>query len=63
MYKQFFAGMEWTSLPLFALWLFLAMFALMALRTFLYKSARDFEPQSRMPLSDGTPVSSTEVKS
>jgi cytochrome c oxidase cbb3-type subunit 4 len=62
MYKQFFAGMEWTSLPLFALWLFLGMFVLMVLRTFLYKTKRDFEPASQMPLFDGKPVSTTEVK-
>ncbi len=63
MYKQFFSGMEWTSLPLFALGLFLAMFLLMVLRTFLYKTPRDFEPASQLPLFDGKPVSSTEVKS
>lgn len=63
MFKQFFAGMEYTELPLFALGLFMAMFALMALRTFLYKSSRDFEPAAQLPLYDGKPVSTPEVKS
>jgi cytochrome c oxidase cbb3-type subunit IV len=56
MFKQFFAGMEFTALPIFALWLFIAIFLLMALRTFVFKSVRDFEPQSLMPLNDGNAV-------
>jgi len=56
MYKQFFADMEWTALPLFALGLFLAMFALMLLRTFAWKTKQDFEPMEQLPLSDGRPV-------
>lgn len=63
MYKQFFAGMEWTELPLFALGLFIAMFVLMVLRTFVYKTKRDFEPAAQLPLFDGKPVTTTEVKS
>lgn len=53
MFKQFFAGMEFTALPIFALWLFIGMFVLMALRTFVFKSVRDFEPDSQLPLNDG----------
>lgn len=62
MFKQYFAGMEWTGLPLFALGLFIAMFVLMLLRTFAWKSAGDFEPASQLPLSDGKVVSNREVK-
>ncbi len=53
MYKQFFAGMEWTALPIFALLLFMVFFALVVLRTFAFKSKRDFEPDSQLPLFDG----------
>jgi cytochrome c oxidase cbb3-type subunit IV len=52
MFKQFFAGMEFTALPIFALCLFIGMFVLMALRTFVFKSVRDFEPDSQLPLND-----------
>ncbi|MEW5740331.1 MAG: CcoQ/FixQ family Cbb3-type cytochrome c oxidase assembly chaperone [Myxococcota bacterium] len=57
MYRQFFAGMEWTALPLFALGLFLVMFVLMLLRTFAWKSKGDFAQQENLPLSDGRAVS------
>lgn len=63
MFKQFFAGMEWTELPLFALGLFIAMFVLMTLRTFVYKTKGDFEPAAQLPLFDGKPVTTPEVKS
>ena len=53
MFKQFFAGMEWSSLPIFALCLFMAFFAVVVLRTFVFKTPRDFEEQSALPLSDG----------
>ncbi len=57
MYKQFFAGMEWTALPIFALCLFMVLFALVVLRTFAFKSKQDFEPDSALPLSDGKEIS------
>jgi len=56
MYKQFFAGMEWTALPIFALGLFMAMFVLMVLRTFAFKTKRDFQAHSELPLSDGKEI-------
>ncbi|MEW6433847.1 MAG: CcoQ/FixQ family Cbb3-type cytochrome c oxidase assembly chaperone [Myxococcota bacterium] len=56
MYRQFFANMEWTALPLFALGLFLVMFTLMLLRTFAWKSKSDFSPVAQLPLSDGRDV-------
>lgn len=60
MYKQFFANMESTALPLFAFGLFFAAFALMLLRTFVYKRKSDFDPLAALPLND---EASKEVKS
>ena len=53
MYKQFFAGMEWVWLPLFGLFLFMAMFVLVVLRTFAFKTRGDFQSHSELPLIDG----------
>lgn len=63
MFKQYFAGFEFTWLPLFGLGLFFAMFVLMLVRTYAFKSKGDFEPQSQMPLSDGKEIASREVTS
>ncbi len=52
MYKQFFAGMSFTALPLFALALFLVFFALVFLRTFAFRSKRDFDAMASLPLHD-----------
>lgn len=52
MYKQFFAGMTFTALPLFALALFLVFFALVLVRTFAFRRARDFDAAAAMPLDD-----------
>ena len=56
MFKQHFAGMEWTALPVFALLLFMAFFVLMVLRTFAFKTKADFKPHSELPLTDGRPA-------
>jgi hypothetical protein len=58
-YKDFFTNLEWTALPLFALGLFITMFALMLLRTFGWKTKQDFAPMETMPLSDGRPVNNS----
>ena len=63
MFKEFFAGMESTALPIFGLGLFVAMFVLVVLRTFAFKTKGDFTPQSELPLSDGKEIASSEVKS
>ncbi|PZR06301.1 MAG: CcoQ/FixQ family Cbb3-type cytochrome c oxidase assembly chaperone [Archangium gephyra] len=52
MYKQFFAGMTHTALPLFALALFLLFFAAVFVRTFALRKARDFDAAAAMPLDD-----------
>ncbi len=57
MFKQFFAGMEFTALPIFALLLFMTFFALVVLRTFAFKTKGDFQPHSELPLSDGKEIS------
>lgn len=56
MFKQFFAGMEFTALPIFALLLFMSFFALVVLRTFAFKTKGDFQPHSELPLSDGKEI-------
>lgn len=53
MYKQFFAGMEFTALPIFALCLFVVFFTLVVVRTFAIKTKGDFDADSQLPLSDG----------
>ncbi len=56
MFKQHFAGMEFTALPIFALGLFISIFLLMVLRTFAFKTKSDFKPHSELPLSDGKEI-------
>ncbi len=56
MFKQFFAGMEFTALPIFALLLFMSFFVAMVLRTFAFKTKRDFQHHSELPLSDGKEI-------
>ena len=56
MFQQFFAEMEWTALPLFALGLFMVMFVAVLVRTFALKSKGDFEAQRALPLSEGKEV-------
>lgn len=55
MWKEFYAGME-TSLPLFAMGVFIAFFVLMLLRTYAYKRSRDFDGVAALPLNDETPA-------
>jgi hypothetical protein len=52
MYKQFFANMESTALPLFAFAIFSGAFLLMLARTFLFKRKSDFDPLAALPLCD-----------
>ena len=61
MFKEFFAGMEWAAMPIFGLGLFIAMFVLVVLRTFAFKTKGDFTSQSQLPLSDGKEIASREV--
>lgn len=60
MYKAFFAGME-TTAPLFAMGLFMVVFALMIARTWGYKKKSDFDGIAALPLAD-EPVSTQQNK-
>ncbi len=62
MFKAYFANMEWTALPLFALGLFLTMFVLMLLRTFAFKRVTDYDSAAALPLHDGSEIPSHEVQ-
>lgn len=62
MFKQYFANLESTGLPLFALWLFIGVFVIVVLRTFVVKRATEFDADAQLPLNDGTQLSPHEVK-
>jgi hypothetical protein len=49
MYAHFYAGMRWTSLPLLALGLFLAVFVAAIVRVWLPSRRREIEAASRLP--------------
>jgi cytochrome c oxidase cbb3-type subunit IV len=50
MYKQFYAGMSVAELPLFALFLFLAIFFGVVIRVFVVRKRSDFDAVASMPL-------------
>jgi cytochrome c oxidase cbb3-type subunit 4 len=52
MYRQFYAGMDLTHLPLFALLFFLAVFLGVVAWLFVARRSRDFEAVSLLPLAD-----------
>jgi len=62
MYQSFYAGMAWRVLPLAALVLFFTLFALMMVRTWLFKRDRDFDETAALPLADDVSQPSSEVK-
>lgn len=51
MYKQFFAGMQLTALPLFAMLFFLALFVGVVAWVLLARRGQDFDGLARLPLS------------
>jgi cytochrome c oxidase cbb3-type subunit IV len=57
MYKTFFANMEFTALPIFALVLFISMFVLMLARTYFYRKPSDYSAIAAAPLADDQPLS------
>jgi cytochrome c oxidase cbb3-type subunit IV len=57
MYKTFFANMEFTALPIFALVLFIGMFVLMLARTWLYRKPSDYSTIAAAPLADDQTLS------
>jgi len=52
MYRQFYADMDFTHLPLFALLFFLAVFLGVVAWLFLARRSRDFEAVSLLPLAE-----------
>jgi len=54
MFGQFYAGMHWTALPLFALILFLTVFLVVVLRTILLAKRDEIDRLARLPLEDET---------
>lgn len=55
MFRQYFAGMEYTGLALFAMFLFLVLFALILLRLFALRSRHDYDAVALLPLDDSKP--------
>lgn len=56
MWQAYFAGLKTTELPIFAMVLFISIFALMLVRTLVYRQKADFDPLAAMPLADEKPV-------
>ena len=52
MYKTFYEGMSLSELPLFALVLFVSLFLVVVVRTFVLRRARDFDRLAAMPLGE-----------
>ena len=50
MFAQFYAGMRWTALPVFALLLFAATFVAVILRTWLPSRRAEMDRLARLPL-------------
>ncbi len=56
MWKAYFAGLKATELPIFAMALFAFVFALVLVRTLVYRQKADFDPLAALPLADEKPV-------
>jgi cytochrome c oxidase cbb3-type subunit 4 len=52
MYRQFFAGMQLTALPLFSMLFFLAIFAGVVAWVLFARRSQDFDGLARLPLSE-----------
>ncbi|HEX2657476.1 MAG TPA: CcoQ/FixQ family Cbb3-type cytochrome c oxidase assembly chaperone [Polyangia bacterium] len=50
MFAQFYSGMHWSALPIFALLLFLATFLTVVVRTLLPSRRAQLDQQARLPL-------------
>jgi hypothetical protein len=51
MYRQFFANLDSAALPLLAMFLFMAAFALILIGLFVRGRRRDFDPVAGLPLA------------
>jgi cytochrome c oxidase cbb3-type subunit 4 len=63
MFGQFYAGMHWTALPLFALILFLTVFLVVVLRTILLAKRDEVDRLARLPLEDDEAAAGKEGRS
>ena len=52
MYREFFRSLQSTDLPLATMLFFLAAFVLVLMRTFVWKSRRDYDPVAALPLEE-----------
>ncbi len=52
MWKQHFAGLTMPEVPIFAMALFIFIFALVLVRTLVYRQKSDFDPLAALPLAD-----------
>ena len=64
MYREFFQGMSYTHLPLFALLLFVALFVGVLVHVLLVRRPSDYDALASLPLADapasrGTPAGGT----
>lgn len=55
MFAQFYSGMHWSALPIFALLLFLATFLTVVVRTLLPSRRAQLDQQARLPLEGESP--------
>jgi hypothetical protein len=53
MFGQFYAGMHWSALPLFALALFLTTFLIVLVRTTFFAKRDEVDRLANLPLEDG----------
>ena len=60
MYREFFAGMEWTGVALFAMGFFLLFFVVVLLRVFLLRARHDYDSVARLPLDEPFPRTAAE---
>jgi len=62
MYKPFFASSDRTELAIFGLVLFISVFALVLLRTWVFKTKKDYDAVAAMPLADDRHAIATEKR-
>jgi cbb3-type cytochrome oxidase subunit 3 len=63
MYQQFFAGMPFAELPLFALLLFFTTFVGVVVRVSARRRRAEMDRLARLPLDDGRPIGPEETSS
>lgn len=62
MYKPFFASSNWTELAIFGLVFFIGVFALVLLRTWVFKTKTDYDAVAATPLAEERHVLANEKK-